>query len=775
MNRPEVRRDVFQPRDNQKKVLAYTRGRMGVAAVPGSGKTSTLSRLAADLVRGGGLEADQEVLIVTLVNAAVDHFAQQVGRFVREDGLLPGVGYRVRTLHGLANDIVRERPALVGLSEGFQIVDEREAGDILRDAVTAWTRSHPDAALAYLSADVEEGRAALVQRDQWPEQVSAIAGAFIKQAKDLQLLPEDVRRLLAQRRERVPLAEMALTIYIQYQRGLSYRGGVDFQDLIRLALRALQLDKDFLKRLKHRWPYILEDEAQDSSLLQEEILRTLSGSRGNWVRVGDPNQAIYETFTTAKPEYLRNFLAQRGVKSRELPDSGRSTASIIDLANALVRWSRDEHPVAAVRERVPLDEPFIQPTPPDDPQPNPPDRPDQVHLYPEQLQPNEEIELVTQSLKRWLADNPTRTVAVLVPRNQRGADVVRALKNADLDVVELLRSTSSTREAAGSLARVLGSLAHPYDPSRLAEAYRVWRRDDRDDADAAARVDRVARLLRGCRQVEDYLWPVLDNDWLDSAAVAELVTTDEAAGEQLLGFREVMRRWQQAVMLPVDQLLLTVAQDVFFTAVDLAIAHSLALHLRHIMDSSPHWRLPEFAEELVLVARNQRRVVTDLGDDGSVFDPDKHRGKVTVATMHRAKGLEWDRVYLLSVNNYDFPSAEPQDSFLEERWWVRDKLNLQAEALDQLASVVEDRPYEEGTASVAARIDYAAERLRLLYVGITRARQELVITWNSGRRGDSYPATPLVALQGYWERRRQSPPEPPKKKPARRKKREKKS
>ena len=69
-------------------------------------------------------------------------------------------------------------------------------------------------------------------------------------------------------------------------------------DLIRLALEALQLDGEYLKRLQARWPYILEDEAQDSSRLQEEILRLLAGESGNWVRVGDPNQAIYETFTT---------------------------------------------------------------------------------------------------------------------------------------------------------------------------------------------------------------------------------------------------------------------------------------------------------------------------------------------------------------------------------------------------------------------------------------------------------------------------------------------
>jgi DNA helicase-2/ATP-dependent DNA helicase PcrA len=56
---------------------------------------------------------------------------------------------------------------------------------------------------------------------------------------------------------------------------------------------------------------------------------------------------------------------------------------------------------------------------------------------------------------------------------------------------------------------------------------------------------------------------------------------------------------------------------------------------------------------------------------------------------------------------------------------------------------------EEGQATREARLDYCSERLRLLYVGITRAKKELIITWNTGksRRGESVPALPLQALQ----------------------------
>ena len=105
----------------------------------------------------------------------------------------------------------------------------------------------------------------------------------------------------------------------------------------------------------------------------------------------------------------------------------------------------------------------------------------------------------------------------------------------------------------------------------------------------------------------------------------------------------------------------------------------------------------------------------------------------------------------MSVNNYSFPSALPHDTFIAEKWFVRDGLNLDAEALAQLDALFDEVGYEEGGATQEARLEYAAERLRLLYVGITRAKKELVITWNTGRRGDRQPAAPLEALRTFWE------------------------
>ena len=98
------------------------------------------------------------------------------------------------------------------------------------------------------------------------------------------------------------------------------------------------------------------------------------------------------------------------------------------------------------------------------------------------------------------------------------------------------------------------------------------------------------------------------------------------------------------------------------------------------------------------------------------------------------------------------PSADPFDSFIGERFFIRDDLNLDAEAMAQLdCSGEQGNKYKEGVASKEARIEYASERLRLLYVGITRAKSDLIITWNTGRRGEQIESKPVTHLRAWWE------------------------
>jgi DNA helicase-2/ATP-dependent DNA helicase PcrA len=420
--------------------------------------------------------------------------------------------------------------------------------------------------------------------------------------------------------------------------------------------------------------------------------------------------------------------------------------------------------------------------PPGDPQPNPETDRSAIYFVSKRLTAEEETKAIVDSLSKWLPKNPDSTVAVLVPRNTRGVEVINALRAKNIQHVEFLSSTSNTRAAAGALSNLISYLADPQSAPKLAKAYQVWRRAWKDVKERAVLIHDTSAWLRKVGNVEDYVNPNLafargealrpsphasqspkgSGSTRSPLPVGEGVGVREEAPPydepeqvtaELNDFRVYVRRWLEAVTLPIDQLVLTLAQDIFTEAADLALAHKLALVLRRAADDHTEWRLPELTAELAVIAKNERRFIGFSADD-SGFDPEQHKGKVVVTTMHKAKGLEWDRVYLMSVNNYDFPSNQPNDRFISERWFLRDNLNLEAEALAQLNAATSSGEYDwydEGAATLASRVDYVKERLRLFFVGITRAKRELIITWNTGRQGDATPSLALSALMGWWE------------------------
>ncbi len=667
---------------------------------------------------------------------------------------------------GLAHDIVRERPGLVGLSEDFDIIDDRTATEIKRDSVFSYLRLNPDTLSAFIDPDYLRNFRSIEKYVL--EDAIDIANSVIRVAKELRVEPFHLQAKLRNIRGTWPLLDFGLHIFADYQRSLFTRGAVDFDDLIVLALRALEADENYLLRLQNRWPYILEDEAQDSGLLQEMMLRKLTASHGNWVRVGDPNQAINTTFTSADTRYLQNFIAQYSEQSRDLPNSGRSALPIIELANYLIDWSPNLNPTFQQQRGLALVEPKIEPTPPGDPQPNPPAGTPPVYVFDRALTADEEIKTVVTSAQRWLQQNPDKTIAVLAPENSHGFRVTESLAASNIPFDDsLLRSDSATRAGAQALATVINYISQPQVATFLQAVWEeVWwprkneaqqaNNADPESSEAAKPKSRsqtpkselpepiktFGKALNKLREPETFLFPS-GSDWLDS-----IQWLDSVEGMRVLaeGFRSDLQRWTKATVLPIDELLLTLGNDLFNEPADLALAHHLAILLAKLQAENPGWRLPELAGELDNVAQNRRRIL-NFSEDAGGFEPKP--GVVTVATMHASKGLEWDRVYLMAVNNFGFPSGNDGDKYRSERWYVRDHLNLVAEVQTQIRQLnmgsLDD--YQPGKSSADARIGLAAERLRLLYVGITRARRELIITYNTGRQPERDPNRPALAFE----------------------------
>ena len=730
-------------RQSQAEVLKYRSGWMGISAVPGSGKTFTLSHLAAKLLLTVDLQSDQEILVVTFANSAVDNFTNRIGALVREYGLLEGYGYRVRTLHGLAGDIIRERPELAGLGNDFRILDDEDANSILEELSFDQLRDREEFFYSLLSADTAPKKAQQLMRDVKsgiPALLKDLASSFISSAKNAGQMPSDLANLQKSRLV-TPLFQICLEIYKGYQERLKMLGAVDFNDLIFLAWKCLKTDPDLVRQLAHRWPYILEDEAQDSSKQQQAILQILAEQTGNWVRVGDTNQAIYQSFTTADPRLLKEYLAREDVLPLDLPESGRSCQKIIDLANRLNDWVQTNHPNQAVRDS--LTKPFIVPTKPGDPQQNPSCKADSVEFITDAFTSDEELGFIVRQVKAWLKDHPQDTVAVLAMMNVRVNKIAEVLKANNLDYVDILMKVPrETRETIGSVVNLLKLIFYPLDQKVADKALQVFYRHFRTD-DALSEVLNTARSwFKSLVKLEEFFYPV------ELDPLEELVYDDPNTASLLADFRAAVLRWHQAAYLPFDQLMLVISQDLPLEPFELATVHKASSFIKTQIDNHPEWAPPELISALSDIAKNERNFFS-ASENQDAFNPELYKGKVVLCTCHKAKGLEWDKVFLTSVNNYDYPSGAEKDSYISEKWFIIDRRNLQAEILKELDLLISSRQTDvahPGIGRLDARNELIRDRLRLLYVGITRAKSSLTMSYNIGPN-----RTVALAYKALWQ------------------------
>jgi DNA helicase-2/ATP-dependent DNA helicase PcrA len=734
-------------RESQERILAYEGGLMGISAVPGSGKTFTLSHLAAKLVLESDLAFDQEVLIVTFSNVAADNFSARIGKILSSKGIMEGIGYKVRTLHGLASDIIRERPDLAGLSNDFSIIDESESTEILKELVQYQMLQEPEIFDSFVSESFRIKNNPRKVETELRDEIYHVVSRFIKTAKDHLLSADQVQTLIDNAETPSSLLLICQKIYQAYQAALNYRGALDFDDLIRLAWMSLHNDEELLKSLQYRWPYILEDEAQDSSLVQEAILTLLTSKEKNWVRVGDPNQAINESFTNADPRLLREFIKRADVQREELPESGRSCPQIISLANTLNEWSQYYHPNPIIRDA--LSHPLIERTKPGDPQQNPECNSPAIDLQNKRFSSDLEIDFLIADIKQWLEEHPDDTLAVLAPINKRVAKLADDFDKARIPVVQaLMRNPENTRISAGAIYRLLRSLQEPSDPTLLSSAFKVLFRQYQDDEKVWLVVEKCVRYIKMQKAVETLLY----NESPEFLVEFEDMYEEELANDFMNHFIHTMRRWHKATVLPLDQTIITIAQDLALDPVELATIHKISQLVKQILNNQPEWNINEVINELKEIAKNNRAFFS-FNDAEDGFDPDLHKGKVVVATYHKAKGLEWDKVYLSSLNNFDFPSALPEDYFISERQIFVEPRNRQAEIRAELLSLIDPTQpaYVPGVATMIDRNDVARERIRLLYVGITRAKKSLTGSFNTGRYGNQSEALAIKEIRERWQ------------------------
>jgi DNA helicase-2/ATP-dependent DNA helicase PcrA len=699
----------FHPRRGQREIMGYQGGRMGVAAVPGSGKTATIAALAARLIARRMAKGGQ-ILIVTYQNAAVNNLRARIRENLEAMDLLQ-VGYDVRTLHSLSYGIVQANPGLAGTTADFEVLDERASTRLLEKAVHLWNNQNTRTWARLAPDDYYDER----WEQEWRRIAQKIARTVISAAKNRRIKPEILLEMVGAGGAEVDqFLCIGAQLYQLYQVQVENIGGLDFDDLVSMAVDLLEYHPDLRERLRRRWPIVLEDEAQDSVPLQEELLGLLTGEQGNWIRVGDPNQSIMSTFTAADPGYLRRFLERPEVETVEMAISGRCAPRIMDMANHLVDWTCDRHPLAAVRQQT-FRRQHISATGPDDGQQNPGDETSSI-VFREYNNRLEEQKDIVRRARQFAEKNPENTVAILVPTNRIGYDLAEYMRECRIPFDEMLQSTRPERQVAETMSRVITYLADPLQRNNLEAAYMGLREllpASEENGDA----ENVSLLLRSCYRPETLLFPTQETRIEDALPPVGEVPPGDL--QDIVVLTRYLRRWLRASALPVDQLVMTVAQDVLMDA-DLARSQKLAAHLRSRGEQNLDWRLPDLAGELEQVVRGKTTVL--MPEDGSI---EPRPGRIALTTMHKAKGLEWDLVYLMGVDSDWFPHTLENHFRGEYEFLGGDPA---AEARAALLNLSGETAADSVSATDAAHMDIIAERLRLLYVGITRARRYLALS-----------------------------------------------
>lgn len=245
----------------------------------------------------------RHVAAVTFTNKAAREMKSRVGRLVVGKELR---GLRVSTFHALGLDIIRREHRVLGFKSAISIFDEHDRAVLLKELAKHGPQVY----------DMEKAEQYAWQISRW---------------KNLFILPDQ-----ASAQADTPDGVAAAQIYAEYARQTKAYNAVDFDDLILLPVLLFRDNSQVLEKWRNLIRYLLVDEYQDTNMTQYQLVKLLAGSLGRFTVVGDDDQSIY-SWRGAQPENLaqlqKDYPRLRVIK---LEQNYRSTGRILKVANQLI-------------------------------------------------------------------------------------------------------------------------------------------------------------------------------------------------------------------------------------------------------------------------------------------------------------------------------------------------------------------------------------------------------------------------------------------------------
>lgn len=618
--------------NSQREAVMYNAGPSLVIAGAGSGKTRVLTYKIAYLLKMG-IPA-YRIMALTFTNKAAREMKERIIQLVGED---KAHYLWMGTFHSIFLRILRAEASHIGFTSNFTIYDTDDTKSLLKNIVKQMQ---------------------LNDKTYKPN----VLYAHISRAKNNLISPEsyvrDTNQAYADRKEGIPrMGE----IYAEYMRRCQQSNIMDFDDLLYYTNWLFKHEPEILARYQDKFDYILVDEYQDTNMSQDLIVKNLVQPHQRICVVGDDAQSIYSFRGACIDNILKFEKIYPSTHIFKLEQNYRSTQTIVNAANSLI-WKNEFQIKKRVFSQKDVGEP--------------------LHVIKASTDREEGDKVAYKIIQLTRFDNSSYSdIAILYRTNAQSRTIEESLrKNGIPYVIYGGQSFYQRKEIKDALAYMRLTI-NPQDEESLRRIINVPARGIGDTT--------INKLWDAARTHGTSAWNVLQQP------LQYGVTINNGTQRKLSQFHEMIRVFQeQQSTLNAYELAQEIVKTSGLGAALLAEKDDESLNrydnLQELMSG-----IHEFMERQQEIGIEEADLSHFLGEVSLMTDMDEtkedHTERVTLMTVHAAKGLEFKNVFIVGLEENLFPSLRSEsDAELEE------------------------------------------ER-RLLYVAITRAEQRCYLSFSSSR------------------------------------------
>lgn len=691
------------PVPEQLAIIEFPLAPLRVAAGAGTGKTATIAMRIVRLVTELGIEPEA-ICGITFTNRAAAELADRI-RAALGSMVETGREIEVHTYHGFAHHVLREYGALVGIESTTEVITPTFSRQLIEVVMAGVDLPALNPANRGNVDDIRGLGSALGDNLLEPNDISVPAPP-----------PDrgwDTRTSL-------------LSALRGYQVEKTRRGVVDYSDLILAAYRVVDRFPEVAAEIRARYRAVMLDEYQDTNPAQRELLRKIFGEGFPVMAVGDVDQTIYE-WRGASPhnfvQFPSHFRDAAGAEATSLPLTlnRRSLPVIIDVANAVRARTGSEQQLLR-----PLDASIGGEV--------------AVSWHPDAVAEAEDISRKIQELSaqcRW------KDMAILFRKNKDMALVHDALRAGGIPVeVANLGGLLAVPEVT-DLHAWLRLLLNPDDTPALLRIlfgarYRLGMGD-------LVHLTRWAQRENKAQAEESDLELPLNTLLEATDHLDEMVDLRSQARTSLATFRSeylsllVASQGMSLVELCRSVLDTTGAWD-DLQAMPTNAQFSARLNLYRFLDLAEDWSPLEGAPSLPAFLSHLEAMAEEKAEE---LDTARLSGEdaVTLVTVHRAKGLEWNIVFLPCVYKGNFPARSMgfDNPFTKGRS-LPYEYRLDRDWLPPIDPQLSDAQNND-----LLRAHHEAQEWRIAYVGVTRAKARLFVSgasWYGMAEVNSKPSVP---------------------------------